>query len=449
MRPAAPHSPLGRSSVAAAALCILSLVAAACGTITPDSLAFADTEQTTLRVVTPRIEGLESAITVWEREHPTVDIEVVLDSAEDHHEWLRNGANGSVDILAFEGNYGAEARELPELFVDLRQHGLADLETDFLSTLWAEGIASGGELIGLPVDVDAHVLIVRQDLLQPDTTTDLFNAASWCDVIQAGNDFVGQSGVGFFADGEELLRAITAQGRASLLTTDGTFDTGPDSELLRAWNLAMLAIGEDPVGTSPCPDISEPIPIAGDLNPGDPSWSAEIASDGFAAVITKWSNRERISQAYPESTGNWLAIPLPTDESVGSGASSQSGLHFGISAESEHFDIALDFLLTITNPVIQRRTFADGLGPLPAINSAYSDGSVLGTNDGFLVGRPTIGQPWTATVRERPAAVAAADRPIAVATLIDALGRVQGGLDTPEEAWNNALTTVATELSER
>ena len=433
-------------------LVMTSVLAVACGTIEPDSLAFADVDadQTTLRIATSRIEGFEAAIASWEDDHPTVDVEIVLDSSDDHHEWIRNGMSGQVDIVAFEGEYGAEVRSLPERFVDLRELGLGDLADDFLPVRWEEGTAEGGELIGLPVDVDAQVLIVRRDLLRPSTTRNLLNASGWCDVIQAGNDFANESGVAFFADGDEVLQAILSQSRLSWVAPDGSLDPGAETELLWAWDLAMLTVGADSVGTTPCPELTDRGTIARDLTPGEAVWNTEIASDQFAAVIAQWSTRDLISQAYPESGGRWLTIPLPIDQSFGpAGTSSEGGLHFGVSADSANIDIALDFLLTITNPVTQQSTFADGLGPLPAIRSAYTDGSVARVDDGFLVGRPTVGAAWSAAVAGRSELIASAERPIVVSALSDALARVQADLDSPEEAWDNAVRTIIEELDQR
>lgn len=448
----APHGRSTRCPRVFLVVLILSLVAAACGTIEPESIAFADTdaEQTTLRIATSRIEGFEAAIASWERDHPTVDIEVMFDSSEDHHEWLREGANGPIDIIAFEGEYSAEARALPELFVDLNEHDLGDLEADVLPARWNEGFADDGALIGLPIDVDAQVLIVRRDLLQPATTRSLIEAEEWCDVIEAGNDFVTETDTSFFGDGEEVLRAILSQSRSSWVTADGTIDSGAESELLRAWNLAMLTVGVETLGPSPCPGLTGEISIARDLEPGESVWNGEIANDNFAAVIAKWSTRERISEAYPESAGRWLTVALPIDDSRGpAGTSSEAGLHFGIAADSPHVDIALDFLLTVTDPVVQRSIFADGLGPLPAARSAYTNGSVPNAGDGFLVGTPTIGSVWADAVQGRSELIASEERPVVISSLVDALGRVQSELDTPDEAWNRALNNIVTELSER
>ena len=447
------HSPLFAGLVLT-----ISMVASACGTLAPESLAFADTasEQTTLRIATSRIVGFEAAIASWEREHPTVDVEVVLNSPEGHHEWLRTeamdsgdgetsgGLGGDIDIIAFDGAYGADARELPNLFLDLREHGIAALEDDFLPSRWEEGIATNGNLIAVPVDVDAQVLLVRNDLVEASTIETLSTADTWCDVIQAGNDVFSNSGKAFFADGEEAFRAILSQNRSPLVTNAGRLDETIDPELNRAFDLAMLIVGERPIGTNPCPGLTNAGAIARDLTPGESIWRAEIASDDFTAVISQWSALEQISQSHPDGVRNWLALPLPNDSIADNpGTSSEGGLHFGIAADSENSAVALDFLRTITNPVVQRSTFASGQGPLPAVSSAYEDGTVAKANDGFFIGRPSVGDVWVDAVDGRPNGLADAQRRVVITAFADALARVQAGLETPQEAWNYALDEIA------
>lgn len=434
-------------------LAIVALIASACGTLAPESLAFADGEsnQTTLRIATSRIVGFESAIASWEREHPTVDVEVIVSSPEDQREWIRTEAetNNRVDIIAFDGEYSAEARALPHLFVDLREHDVDDLEGDFLATRWNEGIGVNGELIALPVDVDAQALLVRNDLVNASTISSLNSAEGWCDVLQAGNDVFNDSGKAFFADGEEVLRAILSQSRSSWVSPTGQLDEDGEDELARAFNLALLTVGETPLGTDPCPGLVDAGAISRDLTPGESIWRAEIASDDFTAVISQWSERDRVSQSHPESLGNWQAIPLPADSTAPeAGTSSEGGLHFGIAANSEHIDVALDLLQTITNPVVQRNTFSNGQGPLPAVISAYEDNTVADANDGFFVGRPTVGAVWADAIDGRPTAVATPERHTVISSFVDALARVQAGVETPQEAWDRSVEDIANTLEQ-
>lgn len=440
----------------AAILTVFALMAAGCGVVTPESLALAteEIEPTTIRIATPRIGGLQTQIDLWQREHPTVEVDIHVWSPEDHHEWLALGANptavpgasGPIDIIAFEGTSSATARTLDDTFLDLRTHDLDHRADQFLEALWLEGVNDDGELISLPVDVDAQALLIRRDLAGPAITTALQNAATWCDVIEAGNDFVDATGKAFFADGEEVLRAVLSQSRSSWVSVQGRPEPELLDEVAHAWSIAMLSIGEHPRGNDPC-NFGSVDSISRDLTPGGSIWRAEIASDDFGAVISRWSDRLRIAQAYPESVGSWTAIPLPTDSlASNAGYASENGLHFAISAASERATIAVDLIATITDPLVQRNTFANGLGPLPSTIAPYADGDVDSAIDPFFSGAPTIASVYGEAVENRPSGLANPQRQVVIEALVDALARVQGDLETPDQAWDHAMANIENRL---
>ena len=429
-------------------LLVLALVGAACGTSAPESLAFAteDTERTVIRLATPRIDGFESAIADWEHEHPTVEIQVVLDETDDHHQWLVEGSATptDIDIVAFEGAFSADARTRPDVFVDLSDHVEEELEDSFIASRWREGVANGGELVGLPLDTDAQLLFFRNDLAAASVLSDVRDVQTWCEVIAAGNDFVDQTDRAFLADGEELLLAMLMQNRSSWVDSNGRVDPAALSDLQRAWDITMTAVGADTVGANPCAELTDHGPILRDLNPGESVWQAEIASDDFGAVISNWSDRALIAQAYPESVELWGSFELPVDNTFSdtSGSSSEGGLHLAIPRDSENVDIALDLILTLTNPVVQVSTFLDGQGPLPAVRAPYEDGTVESATDSFFTGSVAIGSIASDTVLDRSTEVAGPERRIVIDVFVAALASVQGQLETPEEAWETALANI-------
>ncbi len=431
---------------------LLALVAAACGNVPSESMAMSveDAEATTIRISTSRIEGFETALAAWEREHPTISVEVVADSPRDHHDWILEGTRppAPVDIVAIDSEYGAAARAHPELFVDLSVFraggaGLTDRESDFLASRWNEGIGIGGELISLPLDVDAQLLFVRSDLASAEIIDQLVTANSWCDVLDGAGAFVQTSGKAFLADGEEMLRAILSQSRAPLEADGDQLSEATRAELERAWNLSMITAGAPTIGANPCPNLGDLGPLARDLTPGESVWQAEIASDDFGAVISPWSTRSRIGQAHPDSAGKWVGIALPADsQTPGGGSSSIGGLQLAIAAGSDEVDVALDLILTLTDPLVQRRSFAKGEGPLPAAQDAHDDGTVHAGTDPFFLAMPSIGAQYAPVVEGRSTRLATVERIIATEILIDALARVQAGVETPQAAWDAATIEI-------
>lgn len=440
--------PNERTLVMAVILVVAALVASACGTVEPESLAFAadESERTVIRFATPRIDGFEAAIDEWEREHPTVEVQVVLDDLDKHHEWLLEGSPppDRIDVVAFDGAYSADARERSETFVDLSDYVGEDDANSFLSARWAEGVAAGGALIGMPLDTDIALLFVRRDMASVTILNDLRNAQTWCDVIGAGNDLVELTDKAFLADGEELLRSILTQNRSSWVESDGQLDKSTVGELQRAWNIALQGVGAPTVGTNPCPHLGETQPILRDLTPGETIWQTELASDDFGAVISNWSTRALIPRAYPESVDLWAAVELPVDRtfSATSGSSSEGGLHLAVPAGTSNVDIAVDFVLTLTSHGVQVSTFLDGQGPLPAARAAFEDGVVEQAEDSFFTGTPSIGTVASGTAVGRSASLAEPERQVVIGVLVDALASVQSQLQTSDEAWETALGNI-------
>lgn len=430
-----------------------SLATSACGAVTPESQAFVanDSEQTVIRFATPRIEGFEAAIADWEREHPTVEVQVVTSEPDEHHEWLVEGSTPppDIDVIAFDGAHSATARARAEVFVDMSEHIDDDFGQDFLANRWAEGVADDGTLVGVPVDTDIALLFVRRDMATAALLNELRGAQGWCDVISAGNSFVELTDKAFLADGEELLRAVLTQNRESWVEDDGRIDPATLLELQRAWNIALLGVGAPIVGINPCEGLVDPQPILRDLTPGEAVWQTELASDDFGAVISNWSTRSRIPQAYPESVDLWATIELPVDRSFSTttGSSSEGGLHLAVPATGTNVDIAVDFVLTLTNPAVQASTFLSGNGPLPAASTPFEDGIVDAAEDSFFSGSPVIGTVASNTVRDRPTLLATPERQLVINELVEALAVVQSQLQTPAQAWATALDNIETLVS--
>ncbi len=435
---------------ALAFLLVGGLLLGACGDVTPESLAYAtaDTEPTVLRLATPRIAGFEDVIADWEREHPTARVDVVVRNSNDHHRSLLEdaGAGGQFDVVAFDASFAPDVRASDDLLVDLGAFEATPDASTYLAARWAEGIADDGALIGLPLDVESTALLVRTDLVEPDLVRALREAETWCELLVAGDAFSDETNTAFLADADDLLAAILAQSRTSFVNDDGTFARDELDELQRAWDLAMMAIGEGPLHDNPCPGVEDIQRMARNLNFDSAEWRVELRDADFGAVLAPWSFRRRIANAAPETAGQWTTIDLPSDSRApGAGSSSDGGLHLGIHLGSQHFDLAYDLLLTLTNPTVQEVAFADGTGPLPSAAQPHADGIVSRAEDDFFVDS-IFANTYSEAALARPTSLASSERRIVVEAMMDALNRVESGGQTPEEAWMTMRDQVAKAL---
>jgi len=281
------------------------LLLSACGEVAPESLAFttSETEQTVIRLATPRIAGFEDVIADWEREHPTARVEIVVRNIDDHHRSVLDdaGAGGAFDIVAFDASYGADVRTRGELFIDLSHYDETPPADTYLKARWAEGIGADGQTIGLPLDIESTALVVRADLVGQDVIDQLNEAQSWCDVLVVGDAFSDETNTAFLADGDDLLAAILAQTRTSFVDDRGILVPEELPELERAWDLAMIAIGEGPLHGDPCPGVDDIQRVARNLPFDSAEWRSKLGDENFAAIIAPWSYRRRLATG-PRST---------------------------------------------------------------------------------------------------------------------------------------------------
>lgn len=427
------------------------LFASACGEVAPESLAFAmeDSEQTVLRIATPRIAGFEGVIANWEREHPTVEVDVVVRNLDDHHESLLNQSAGAqdFDIVAFDASYGPDVRARDDLFVDLSELDATPPSDGFLDVRWAEGVTESGAVVGLPLDVESTALLVRSDLVDAAVMSQLRAASSWCDVVAAGDAFSDRTNEAFLADGDELLSAILAQTRTAFVDETGSVNPADIGELERAFDLTMLTIGERPLHGNPCPNDAGIQRISRNLPFGSDQWQSELHNENFAAVVAPWSFRRRIASASPQTAGLWETISIPVDSTAPTaGSTSDGGLHLGVAVDSEKFALAYDLVLTLTDPAIQEVAFARGFGPLPAAAALHTSEGVGSAADDFF-SNDSKAQVYSEAATNRPEAMAAPERRIVIDEMLSALNRVESGSQTPQEAWTSMLDQVAKALS--
>lgn len=428
------------------------MLAVACGNLTPDSLAYSSEDaetasETVIRVATPRIRGFERAIDDWEREHPTARVEIVIRSLDDHHRSVldNSGAGGTFDIVAYEAAFGPDIRERSELFLDLTDFGAANSSYNYLPSRWAEGIADDGHLIALPLDVDSVALAVRTDLVSEEILDLLEQATSWCDVIAAGDKFSGETDIAFLPDGDELFATMLSQNRLSFIDQDGALLPNQSGVLEEAWDLTMLAIGEEPIHGTSCDPVEETSGqigrIARNLPYNTDQWRGAIGADGFAAVLAKYSELRQITVAAPDTSGSWTIIELP-----GTSGPSAGGLHLGISAESANPDLAYDLLSYLSNPIVQKDAFSGGSGPFPSASVLYGDVAITGYTDDFF-GETSIGAIFASAAERRPDVLAGTNRRITIEQFTSALNRVETGDETASVAWSEVLWRIEQFLS--
>jgi cellobiose transport system substrate-binding protein len=428
-----------RSSRLLAFVLLAALIATACGSLAPESLAFAEEEprprRTVLRIATYTSDGLTAAVEQWEREHPTAEVIIDQREIDDHHSLILDGraSTETPDIVVYDVDYSATFRNQTDLFVDLDTLGGKEFEDRSLAWRWEQGVADDGTLVGLPVDVGGLALVVRRDLLGSGVTAVFERGeANWCELIALGDRYSDRTTRAFLPEASDLFEAILNQARVRFHNADARLIHSTNPAVQEAWDYTMGALGERPLFEDPCPDNEDVLRITANLPALSEEWKAALQTDEFAAVLAPASMLETIQATAPATFGEWRVVPVPRG-----GAGNSGGSQLAIHAESMHPDLAYNLIAHLTDPATQLRTFRDA-GAFPAAESLYDDTQLVGYTAEFFGDSP-IGQTYANSASSFVAAPDGPEHQLILEEFRSGVTRVESGNQSPDDAWSEVL----------
>jgi len=421
----------------AALVVCAALGASACGSATPNALAFEesidDPSRTQVTVVTSDPASVSQAIESWERSRPTVEVTIDVRTSSDLVQMLLGEDGTTADVIALNPTARAVALDHPELFVDLDETlGEAVLEP-LIDDLVEAGRERDGALIGLPYSIDAMALAINTEMLSEVHTEALVAAETWCDLLSAADRFTEGTGSAFFGDPTELARAQFAQSR-SAYADDGVLLADDEAELTFIWDTTMLSLGRDVIHGDPCPE-HEPIGrVARNFTFGDPLWTNAIAADGFASALLSFRAAEELEAGASATAGSWQLLPLP-----GQTGASDGLVHLAIPTASEQTDLAVDLVTWLASPPMQERSFLDESPTLPVIERLYEDPAATRRLDEFY--GPGAFEPFALAAMSRPSDVdVAPEREVVIDLVLESIRDVANDARSPEEAWDELIS---------
>jgi len=416
----------------------VALLAAACGAVTPDSLALVEeTErrgETVIRLATYTNDGISSAIEQWEREHPTASVIIDRRGFDDHHSSMLEPRADSTtpDVVAFDMNFSADFRDRADLFVDLRTFGGDEFQGDALGWRWDHGVAEDGSLIGIPIDVGGMALAYRLDLAGPELVESIKNMADWCDLLVVGDAYSDVTAKPFLPRASDIFESVLNQSPLRYHDSEGEpiHDTNP--AVHRAWDIAMRSLGEAPLFQDPCPEAADIDRFSANLSIGSDEWDEALRSGLIAAVMASAETLGDIQTTAPETSGRWRVTALPE-----TGAGSVNGMSLAIHADTPHAELAFDLVAFLAEPSTQKRVFEE-LSRFPAAESLYTEAGILGHRRPFF-GESSLGSTYVTSVTEFTPAPDGPDLRLVQRELRGAVSRVESGNQTPQEAWDEAM----------
>jgi cellobiose transport system substrate-binding protein len=372
--------------------------------------------------------GYDSLYKEYEALHPDIEITGRVTDFDTHHKGLATqlaAGRGAADVEAIEEQYMPQFRQSADKFVNLSKYGADSLQGQWAPWKWQQGLADGGkDVMGLGTDIGSLAICYRKDLFaQAGLPTDRAAVAklwpTWEAYGAVADRFEAKLPGKKFADSAgNIYTAILNQAPENFFSSkDDSFIADTNPNVHRAFYLAA-AVGAKGQ-TAKVQPFTQP-------------WDVAIKQGSFATMTCPaWMLTQIQSAGGTANAGKWDVASVP------GGAGNWGGSWLTVPAQSAHPQEAYDLAKWLTAPEQEKKVFASA-DILPSEPAAYHDPSVLGKVDPYFSGAP-VGELFAASadsLRPNYRGLKDADvRPV----FGQALGRVEGGQQSVDDAWAQAI----------
>ncbi|PWU48084.1 ABC transporter substrate-binding protein [Micromonospora sp. S4605] len=344
-------------------------------------------------------------------------------------QWLAAG-KGAGDVVAIEEGLLVEYKANPGNFVNLLDHGAAELKGNFLDWKWNGGLtADGKQLIGLGTDVGGMAMCYRKDLFaKAGLPTEREAVAklwpTWQDYIRVGEQFTAKKTGAAFLDAATntfntilLQTAGNAQGYSYYDTSDNlVVDSNP--AVRQAWDTTMDIIDSG---------------LSGKYGAWSEEWVSAFKQAKFATIACPaWMTGVIEGNAGAAASGKWDIAQVP-----GNGGN-WGGSYLAVPKQSKHQAEAIELAKFLTSAKGQIGAFK-AKGPLPSSPQALADPAITGATNAYFSGAP-VGQIFAAGAKNlKPVYMGPKNQ--AVRTEVEnAVRTVELGQRNPDQGWTDAVT---------
>ncbi|MFY1588295.1 ABC transporter substrate-binding protein [Micromonospora sp. WMMD734] len=377
--------------------------------------------------------GYEKLYRQYEADHPGVKIvERGTGGNLDEYspkltQWLAAG-KGAGDVVAIEEGLLVEYKANPQNFVNLLDHGAAELKGNFLEWKWNGGLtADGKQLIGLGTDVGGMAICYRKDLFAAaglptdrEAVSELW--PTWQDYVRVGEQFTAKN------TGAAFLDAATNTFNTILLQTAGNttgysyYDTA--DKLVVDSNPAVRQAYDTTV------DIIDS-GLSGRYGAWSEEWVSAFKQAKFATIACPaWMTGVIEGNAGPDAKGKWDIAQVP-----GSGGN-WGGSYLAVPKQSRHQAEAIELAKFLTSAKGQIGAFQEK-GPLPSSPQALDDPAIVNSTNAYFSDAP-VGTIFAAGAKSlKPVYMGPKNQ--AVRTEVEnAVRTVELGQRNPAQGWADA-----------
>ena len=343
-------------------------------------------------------------------------------------QWLAAG-KGAGDVVAIEEGLLVEYKANPQNFVNLLDHGAADLKGNFLDWKWNQGLtADGKQLIGLGTDVGGMAMCYRTDLFAKAGLPTDREAVSklwptWQDYIKVGEQFTAKK------TGASFLDAATNTFNTILLQTAGNssgysyYDTGNN-----------LVVGSNPAVKQAYDTTMDIIDsgLSGKYGSWSEEWVSAFKQSKFATIACPaWMTGVIEGNAGAAAKGKWDIAQIP-----GNGGN-WGGSFLAVPKQSKHQAEAIELAKFLTSAKGQIGAFK-AKGPLPSSPQALEDPAIIDSKNAYFSEAP-VGKIFAEGAKSlKPVYMGPKNQ--AVRTEVEnAVRSVELGKRSPEQGWTDAV----------
>lgn len=343
-------------------------------------------------------------------------------------QWLAAG-KGAGDVVAIEEGLLVEYKANPQNFVNLLDHGAAELKGNFLEWKWNQALTSDGkQLIGLGTDVGGMAMCYRKDLLakaglptERDEVSKLW--PTWADFIATGEKFkAANTGASFLDSATNTFNTIVLQ----------TAGNSPGYHYYDTQN--NLVVDSNPAVRQAF-DITVDIidsGLTGKYGAWSEEWVSAFKQAKFATLACPaWMTGVIEGNAGPEAKGKWDVAKVP-----GNGGN-WGGSFLAVPKQSKHQAEAIKLAKFLTSTKGQIGAF-QAKGPLPSSPQALDDPAIIASKNPYFSDAP-VGKIFADGAKTlKPVYMGPKNQ--AVRTEVEnAVRTVELGQRKPDQGWQDAV----------
>ena len=306
---------------------------------------------------------VRSAIPVWKRSHPNVDIKVISRQFADHHTAMTTALSTSFylpDVMALEVGYvgrfaqGGGLEDLSAPAFNIQQY-----KSRYVAYAFQQGTNKKGAVIAAPTDIGPGTLLYRTDVLQKAGVNEAELTQSWDQYVATGVKIKATTGAYLMAHARDMKDIVI---RTGIKPGEGLYFDNQSNVLVnsprfvRAFELARKVRQQK---------------LDAKVSAWSNEWSEGFKRGTIATQMTgAWLAGHLNNWLAPQTSGKWRAAQLPEGAMAAYG-----GTFFAIprSAPAEHKALAWEFIKMMTlNREVQLSAFKSQ-DAFPALLETYND----------------------------------------------------------------------------